>query len=153
MAMNQAVQDLNAILMVCGINNQVEYTNIINNEIFQSLEDFCMFESDKDINRMAAQLASRTQQEGHMHLGTITIKRLQALVFLCKDHQMHGVDLVAAEFDQAVMNEAMEGKHVHKEVKEAKSAPLIKDLKKFNPDKFKSCQDAFLNILSQLIGV
>ena len=30
---------------------------------------------------------------------------------------MHGVDLVAAEFDQAALNEAMEGKHVCKEVK------------------------------------
>ena len=49
--------------------------------------------------------------------------------------------------------EDMEGKHVHKEAKETESAPSIKDLKKFNPDKFEMCQDAFLNVLSQLIGV
>ena len=81
------------------------------------------------------------------------IKKLQALVFWCKDHQMHGVDLVAAEFDQAVLNKAMEGKHVCKEVKEMESAPLIKDLEKFNLDEFEMCQDSFLNVLSQLIGV
>ena len=153
MAMNQAVQDLNAILMVCGIEDQAEHMSIINNEQFQGLEDFCMFESEKDVDRMAGRLASRTLQEGCMHLGTITIKKLQALVFWCKDHQMHGVDLVAAEFDQAALNKAMEGKHVCKEVKETESAPSIKDLKKFNPDKFETCQDAFLNVLSQLIGV
>ena len=85
--------------------------------------------------------------------GTIMIKKLQALVFWCKDHQMHGVDLVAAEFDQAALNEAMEGKRVHKEAKETELAPSIKDLEKFNPDKFEMCQDVFLNVLSQLIGV
>ena len=47
---------------------------------------------------------------------------------------MCGVDLVAAEFDQAALNKAMEGKHVHKEAKEMELAPLTKDLKKFNPD-------------------
>ena len=65
---------------------------------------------------------------------------------------MHEVDLVAAEFNQAMLSEAMEGKRVHKEVKEMELAPLIKDLEKFNPDKFEMCQDAFLNVLSQLIG-
>ena len=112
-----------------------------------------MFESDKDVDRMAGTLASRTLQEGCVHLGTITIKKLQALMFWCKNHQMHGVDLVAAEFDQAALNEDMEGKHVHKEAKETELAPSIKDLEKFNLDKFETCQDAFLNVLSQLIGV
>ena len=112
-----------------------------------------MFESNKDVNRMARRLASRTLQEGCMHLGTIMIKKLQALMFWCKDHQMHGVDLVVAEFDQAALNEAMEGKRVCKEAKGTESAPSIKDLEKFNPDKFETCQDAFLNVLSQLIGV
>ena len=88
-----------------------------------------------------------------MHLGTIAIKKLQALVFWCKDHPMHGLNLVAAEFDQAAMLEAMEGKHVQKEVKETELAPAVKDLRKFDPYRFKTCQDAFLNILSQLIGV
>ena len=95
-----------------------------------------MFESDKDVNRMAGRLASRTLQEGHVHLGTIMIKKLQALMFWCKDHQMHGVDLVAAEFDQAALDKAMEGKRVCKEAKETELAPLIKDIEKFNPDKF-----------------
>ena len=104
MAANQAVQDLTTILTVCGIEDQAKHMSIINNEQFQSLEDFYMFESDKDVDRMAGRLASRTLQEGCMHLGTITIKKLQALVFWCKDHQMHGVDPVAAEFDQAALN-------------------------------------------------
>ena len=77
MATNQAVQDLNAILMVCGIEHQAKHTSIINNEQFQGLEDFCMFESDKDVDRMA----SRTLQEGCVHLRTIMIKKLQALMF------------------------------------------------------------------------
>ena len=71
MATNQAVQDLNAILMVCGIEDQAKHMSIINNEQFQGLEDFCRFESDKDVDRMARRLASRTQQEGCVHLGTI----------------------------------------------------------------------------------
>ena len=66
---------------------------------------------------------------------------------------MHGVDHVAAEFDQAALNKAMEGKHVHKEAKETELSPSIKDLEKFNPDKFEMCQDAFLNVLTKLIGV
>ena len=153
MAANQGIQDLNAILTVCDINDQAKHTHIINGKHFQSLQDFCMFESNKDVDRMASHLASSTQQEGCMHLGTIAIKKLQALVFWCKDHEMRGLNLVAAEFDQAVMLKAMEGKQVQKEVKETESAPAVKDLRKSDPFRFETCQDAFLNILSQLIGV
>ena len=128
MATNQGIQDLNTILMVCGINNQVEYTHIIDGKHFQSLQNFCMCESDKDVDIMASHLASKTQQEGCMHLGTIVMKKLQALVFWCKDHQMHGLNLVAAEFDQAAMLKVMEGKCVQKKVKETESAPAVKDL-------------------------
>ena len=46
------------------------------------------------------------------------------------------------------MLKVMEGKHVQKEAKETESAPVVKDLGKFDPFRF-----AFLNILSQLIGV
>jgi hypothetical protein len=112
MATNQAMDNLNAILMVCGVADPVQRTNIIVNESFTSLEDFCMFENDKDVNRMASRLASRTIQEGRVHLGTIVIKKLQALVFWCKDHQMRGANLVAAEFTQAALMEVMENKQV-----------------------------------------
>ena len=124
MAVNQGIQDLNAILMVCGIDDQAKCTHIIDGKHFQSLQDFCMFESNKDVNRMASHLASRTQQEGRVHLGTIAIKKLQALVFWCKDCQMCGLNLVAAEFDQSAMLEVMEGKHVQKEAKETELAPV-----------------------------
>ena len=153
MAANHAIQDLNAILTVCGIVDQAKRTHIIDGKHFQSLQDFCMFESNKDVDRMLSCLASRTQQEGCMHLRTIAIKKLQAFVFWSKDHQMHGLNLVAAEFNQAAMLKVMEGKHVQKEVKETELAPVVKDIGKFDPYRFKTCQDAFLNILSQLIGV
>ena len=116
MAANQGV--LNSILMVCGIADQAQCDHIFNNESFTSLEDFCMFKSNKDVDHMVSHLVARAQQEGCVHLRTIVIKKLQALVFWCKDHQIHGVDLVAADFNQAALMEAMENKHVQKEAKE-----------------------------------
>ena len=92
------------------------------------------------------------EANGHVNLGTVAIKKLQALIFWIKDHQMRSLDIDAANWDQAAMAAVMEAKHVHKEMKDNEKLPSMKDIMKFNPDRYKLCKDAFLNVLSQTIS-
>jgi hypothetical protein len=105
---------------------------------------------DKDVLEMARQMATRSINAGRVLLGTVQIKRLQALVWWVRDYQRRGLALVAADFDVAAMNAAMTSKSVEKE-RGHTDAP-IKDLIKFDPDDFEIHEDAFLNVLAQTSG-
>ena len=74
------------------------------------MSDLGVLETNADITEMAKRMASHTQAEGRVLLGTVVIKRLQTLVWWIRDHQKRGLDLVAAEFDVDAMNEAAEMK-------------------------------------------
>ena len=72
--------------------------DIIAWEGFETLEDLGILEDDKDVIEMAKRMASRNQNQGHMILSTLTIKRLQALIWWIRDHQKLNLPLNAAEF-------------------------------------------------------
>ena len=48
--------------------------NIINQEGFTQLEDPGVLETDTDVSEMAKRMATRTQAEGRVLLGTVMIK-------------------------------------------------------------------------------
>jgi hypothetical protein len=149
--MADPIAELNAVLETCGIDNAVTRTNIINREGFMSLEDLGVLEADDDVTEMAKRMATRTQAEGRVLLGTVVIKRLQTLVWWVRDQQKHGLALVAANFDAAAMNQAAEMKNLRREL--ADKEPSVTDLGKFDPDDFDAHEDAFLNLLAQSFGV
>ena len=97
-------------------------------------------------------MAVQMEVKGCVNLGTVAIKKLQVLVFWIKDCQIRSLDIDATNWDQVAMATAMEVKHVHKEMKDNKKLPSVKDIMKFNPDRYVLCKDSFLNILSQMIG-
>ena len=103
--------DIQAVLTVCGID-QPDSARIMNNEGFNDLEDLGVMEGDKDVIEMAKRMSSRAANNGRVILGTVQIKRLQALVWWARDHQRRGLPLVAVAFDVAAMNEALASKGV-----------------------------------------
>ena len=114
--------------------------------------DLGLLDGDNNVLKMAKHMAVQMEVNGHVNLGTVVIKKLHVLIFWIKDHQMRSLDIDTTNWDQAVMATAMEAKHVHKEMKNNKKPPYMRDIMKFNPNRYELCKDAFLNILSQMIG-
>ena len=141
--------DLEMVLTICGISQQ-NAGRIATNEGFVNLDDLGVMEDDKDVLEMAKRMASRPSNAGRVLLGTVQIKRFQALVWWVRDNQRRGLALVAADFTVVVMNAAMTSKSVEKE--RGHTDASIKDLVKFDPDDFEIHEDAFLNILAQTSG-
>ena len=145
------VNNVDLVLALCGVENQVARGNIIAWEGFESLEDLGILEDDKDVSEMAKRMAGRAPNQGHVHLSTVTIKRLQALVWWIHDRQKLNLPLNAAALTPAVLTDAVERKIVQK--KQAEAEITTKDLAKFEPDDFDTHEDAFLNLLAQTYGV
>jgi uncharacterized membrane protein YgcG len=149
--MADPIEELHAVLGTCGIVDEATRTNIINQEGFTQLQDLGVLETDSDVTEMAKRMATRTQAEGRVLLGTVVIKRLQTLVWWIRDQQKRGQALIAANFNVEVMNQAAEMKTLRRE--RADKEPSISDLGKFDPDDFDAHEDAFLNLLAQSYGV
>jgi hypothetical protein len=148
--MANLIDNLHAVFAMCGITNKAAHMNIINQEGFTQLEDLGVLEADTNISEMAKRMVTRTQAEGRMLLKTVVIKRLQTLVWWVRDQQKRGLNLNAADFDAAAMNQASEMKTFRRE--RAAKEPSMTDLGKFGPDDFDSHEDVFLNLLSQSFG-
>jgi hypothetical protein len=79
------------MLTICGIVNAATCTTFINTKGLDSMEAFASINSDPDVTEMAKQIASRPNAAAErVILGTMQIKRLQALVYWVKDHDKHG---------------------------------------------------------------
>jgi 3-methyladenine DNA glycosylase Tag len=124
--MADPIEELNAVLMTCGINDAGMHANIIAREGFTQLEDLRVLETDTDITEMAKRMASRMQAKGRVLLGTVIIKRLQTLIWWVRDHQKRGLALEAANFNVAIMNEAAEMKNLRRELSDKE--PSTSDL-------------------------
>ena len=145
------LDDLHAVFAMCGIPDAATRNLIMNREGFNQLDDLGVLETDMDVTEMAKRMASRTQAEGRVLLGTVIIKRLQTLVWWIRDHQKRGLPLNADEFTAETMASAAEMKTLRREMTD--SEPSVKDLGKFDPDDFDAHEDAFLNLLAQSYGV
>jgi hypothetical protein len=88
--MADPIEELNAVFMMWGINDAGMHANIIAQEGFTQFEDVGVLETDTNVMEMAKRMASRTQAEGRVLLGTVVIKHLQTLVWWVRDHQKQG---------------------------------------------------------------
>jgi hypothetical protein len=81
--------DIHAVLLICGIATEVHCTSIFVNEGFKSLMDFGLL-SKKDVYEMVKRMGSRTAVAGRAYVGTLQVKKLQALCYWVRDQQKHG---------------------------------------------------------------
>ena len=72
--------DIHAVLAICGFANVLDRTSIINNEGFQLIVDFGILE-DKDMFEMVKCLGNRNVAAGHVDVGAVQVKKLQALCY------------------------------------------------------------------------
>ena len=77
---------VNFIFATIGITSTAMHTAIINQDGFTHLKHLATLISDKDKDEMAKWMAaSRTQAEGHVILGTVTIQHFKVLVWWVMD--------------------------------------------------------------------
>jgi hypothetical protein len=76
-------QWLMLLLTQCGITTAAEeQTNLINNEGFTLIEDIGVMKDDKEVYKMAKQLAKCTVADRHVNLSTVLIKHPQCFGIL-----------------------------------------------------------------------
>ena len=100
------------VLTTCGITNARSPSTFINIEGLGLIEAFeSIMSGDSDVTEMAKRMASRpTIATGRVILGTMQIKRLQALVYSVKDGNKRGMQASPELWALQEMNTAMEQK-------------------------------------------
>ena len=75
------INDVDLVLAIWGVDDHATRGNIIAREGFQTLEDLSIIVDDKDVIDKAKRMSLRSQNQGRVNLSTVTIKRLQALIW------------------------------------------------------------------------
>ena len=88
---NIAEDPIHAVLRTCGVALLAARMTFINVEGLDSISTFIQFNGDSDVTEMAKRMAARPSVAGRVILGTMQIKRLQALVYWVKDHDKRGL--------------------------------------------------------------
>jgi hypothetical protein len=142
---------IHGVLQVCGINAAASRDVFIVIEGLDTMESFALLSGDTDVTEMAKRMASRSVNGGRVILGTMHIKKIQALVFWVKDLANRGITPDPDEWDVDEMAKAME-------MKEASVNFDKIDVDLIDPGKcqtdfgWDAWQIAFLNKLSATMG-
>ena len=99
---------------------------------------------------MAKRLASRTVAAGRVNLGTIQVKKLEALCYWSRDQQKHGIALNENDWDDEAVTATIQRMRIEKE--RDTGSVSVSDLGKFDPDDFETYETAFMNLLAQTQG-
>ena len=141
------------VLVTCGISNAAHREVFMNVEGIYSIAAFASMSANPDVTEMAKRMASRPNAAaGREILGTMQIKRLQALVYWVKDYDRRELEAGPELWTTEVMNAAMERK-------ESEYNYGNVDVDIFNPGKecqtdfgWDNWQIAFVNKLNATMG-
>ena len=84
-------------LRLCGCS--VEQTNALVGEGFTNMADFLVIQA-KDVAGMCTNLARIPINRGGSKIGTVIMKKIEALVMWCHDQEREGQELDASAFDR-----------------------------------------------------
>jgi hypothetical protein len=87
---------------------------------------------------------------GHVKIGAIQVKKLQALCYWVHDQQKHGQGITQDNWDNDTVMAMIEKMHINKGLDTGNV--LVTDLDKFIPDDFETHETAFINLLAQTYG-
>ena len=90
------------VLRACGCTN--DQKNALVGEGFAKMADFLVIQA-KDVAGMCNNLARIPTNRGGSKIGTVTMKKVEALVLWCHDRHREGLDLDASAFDEATLVE------------------------------------------------
>ena len=102
------ISGIHSVLTVYGVVYPNNRDLIRTGEGLTSIVDFGVFEGNHDVADIAKSLSSRTANDGHVNLGTVHIKKLQALVWWINDRQRFRQYLNPDGFNQDIMLVAMQ---------------------------------------------
>jgi hypothetical protein len=128
--------DIHVVLAVCGFANVADHMSIINNEAFQLIVDFGILE-DKDMFGMLKHLGNHTVAAGHVNVGAIQVKKLQALCYWVHDRQKHGQGITQDDWDDDTVMAMIEKR-------------CIKKRQDSGNDDFETHESAFINLLAKM---
>jgi hypothetical protein len=138
-----------AVLAICGFANVVDHMSIINNEGFQLIADFGVLE-DKDVFEMVKRLGNCMVAAGHVNVGAIQVKKLQAFCYWVCDQQKHGQGITQDDWDDDMVMAMIEKMHIKKGQDNGNVS--VMDLGKFNPDDFKTHKPHLLTCWHKHMG-
>jgi hypothetical protein len=99
---------IHGVLTTCGITTAAHRDVFINVEGLNSIGAFTTMNGDTDVTEMAKRMASRPNAAaGRVIIGTMQIKRVQALVFWVKDFDRRGMEAAPELWTDDVMSAAM----------------------------------------------
>ena len=105
--MDVHISDLHMDLTVCGVSVEATRTLIIDNEYFTSIADFGFLDGgNDDVTAILSHMASCVANNGHVILGGIQIKKIQALVRWVRDHHKLGHPINVSLWTATVMTNA-----------------------------------------------
>jgi hypothetical protein len=145
------VNPIHGVLQVCGINALASRDVFIFTEGLDSMEAFALLSGDGDVTEMAKRMSSRSVNAGRVILGTMHIKRIQALVFWVKDLAKRGITPDPDEWDVDEMMKAMERKEADLNFDKVE-VDLIDPGKCQTDFGWDAWQIAFMNKLSATMG-
>jgi hypothetical protein len=87
---------------------------------------------------------------GHVKIGAIQVKKLQALCYWVHDQQKHGQGIIQDDWDNDMVMAMIKKMCINKG--QDTGNVLVTDLHKFIPDDFETHETAFINLLTQTYG-
>jgi hypothetical protein len=84
---------VHCVLEICGVSLEASIDDFIEVEGLNTIEAFDALSGDADVTEMAKRVASCPAKTGCVILGTMQIKRIQALVFGAKDHETRQMEI------------------------------------------------------------
>jgi hypothetical protein len=99
---------------------------------------------------MVKRLGNHTVVAGHVNIGAIWVKKLQALCYWVCDQQKHGQGITQDDRDDDMVMAMIEKMHSKKGQNTGNDS--VMDLGKFNPDDFETHETVFINLLAQMYG-
>jgi hypothetical protein len=145
------VNPVHDVLTVCGVGTQSARDTFIDVEGLDTLDAFATLNGDSDVTEMAKRMASRTAAVGRVILGTMQIKRIQALVYWVKDHHKRDLDVTADMWTPAVMMATLQRKEAELNFEKV-DVDLIDPGKCQTDAGWDAWQIAFVNKLSATMG-
>ena len=128
------ISGIHTVLDVCCMVDPENRNLIRTGEGLTFITDFGIFDSDRNVIEMAKRLSIQTMNDGRVNLGTVHIKKIQALVWWINDRQKLGQDLDPNKFNQATMLAAMQSTRIEKDQLSSDVATIT--LAKCDPDDF-----------------
>ena len=145
------INPVHNVLALCGVTSAEAREVFITVEGLDSMDAFATLSGDTDVTEMAKRMASRAVETGRVILGTMQIKKIQALVYWVKDHQKRNLEVNPDMWTEEAVQLAIERKEAEQNFEDV-DVDLIDPGKCQTDFGWDTWQIAFINKLSATMG-